>query len=115
MLSTHILPDVERLCDHVLMLHAGALRFWGTLAELRGEQASRLEVRVKGEPERLAAALRERGCEVVIGGLDSLQVSLPAGAGTELVLAAVVASGTQLRRLAPWRASLEDAFLQRAQ
>jgi len=34
--STHILTDVERICDHVALLHGGKLALCGTLSEIRG-------------------------------------------------------------------------------
>src|SRR5919201_613389 len=34
--STHLLPDIERVCDRVVVLHQGAMLFSGTIDELRG-------------------------------------------------------------------------------
>ncbi|MBK6515603.1 MAG: hypothetical protein IPG04_16215 [Polyangiaceae bacterium] len=47
-LSTHLLPDVERLCDHVVVMQQGRIVFSGTIAELRGTESLRYEVREKG-------------------------------------------------------------------
>jgi ABC-2 type transport system ATP-binding protein len=109
-LSTHLLPDVEKLCDHVVMLHQGTLQFVGTLEELRGGDAARFEVRVKSGRERLAGALRAHGAEAVEIE-DRLLVTLRAGEGTREIFAAAVAAGVQVRHLAPARASLESAFM----
>jgi ABC-2 type transport system ATP-binding protein len=109
-LSTHLLPDVERLCDHVVMLHQGAIEFAGTLAALRGEDEARFEVRVKDGRDRLRARLVELGCEADEHE-DRLRVRLPAGATTQLVFQAAIAAGVQLRHLAPEHATLESAFL----
>ena len=109
-LSTHLLPDVEKLCDHVVMLHQGTLQFVGTLEELRGGDAARFEVRVKAGRERLAGALRAHGAEAVEVE-DRLLVTLRAGEGTREIFAAAVAAGVQVRHLAPARASLESAFM----
>ena len=35
-LSTHLLPDVERVCDHAVIMHQGRVRFVGSIDELRG-------------------------------------------------------------------------------
>ena len=110
-LSTHLLPDVERLCDQVMVMHQGQLQFSGTLAALRGGTAAvRYEVRVKEGPERLAERLAAAGCAVEQGP-GELVVSLLAGAGTDLIFREARAAGVQVRHLAPERATLEAAFL----
>jgi ABC-2 type transport system ATP-binding protein len=109
-LSTHLLPDVERLCDHAVMLHQGALQFVGTMDALRGGDAARYEVRVKTGRERLAARLREVGCQTE-DVEDRLAVTLPAGAGTGIIFEAALATRVQVRQLATSRATLEAAFL----
>jgi sodium transport system ATP-binding protein len=51
-LSTHIMSEVERLCDRVGIIHRGELRFIGTLAELRalhGEDLEEAFVRIAEE------------------------------------------------------------------
>ncbi|MBK8942686.1 MAG: ABC transporter ATP-binding protein [Polyangiaceae bacterium] len=110
-LSTHLLPDVERLCDHVVVMQQGRIVFSGTIAELRGTESLRYEVRVKAGGERLAARLEERGCTVERIP-DGLVVTLPEGAGTELLLKEAIAAEVQVRHLAPRRIALEDAFLE---
>jgi ABC-2 type transport system ATP-binding protein len=109
-LSTHLLPDVEKLCDHVVMLHQGTLQFVGTLEELRGGDAARFEVRVKSGRDKLAAALRGHGAEAVEVE-DRLLVTLRAGEGTREIFAAAVAAGVQVRHVAPARTTLEAAFM----
>ena len=72
--STHILSDVERICDRVGILHHGKLALEGTLGEISARystQGALLEV--DGTPgEALAARLS------AISGVQSVQVS-PAG------------------------------------
>ncbi len=116
-LSTHLLPDVERVCDRVVVLSAGQLAFVGSVDELRGADGRRYEIRVKDGEEKLAEALRAAGCTVEIaasgrGGIGRpLFVRLPESAGTDVVFDAALAAGVQVRQLQPQRASLEDAFL----
>ena len=114
-LSSHLLPDIERICDQVVVLHQGRIAFIGTVEELRGTDVRRYEIRVKDGEERLAAGLRAAGCELETtadAGLGSaLVVRLPDGADTELVFDAARAAGVQVRHLAPRRATLEAAFM----
>ncbi|MBI4508208.1 MAG: ABC transporter ATP-binding protein [Deltaproteobacteria bacterium] len=113
-LSTHLLHDVERTCDQVVVLHEGRLVFAGSVPELVGEKGpTRYEVRVKEGIERLVVRLTERGCEVepLEGLLPGVAVRLPGDADPSLILTAAVASSVQLRHLCPLRVTLEAAFL----
>jgi len=110
-LSSHLLPDIERVCDQVVVLHQGQISFIGTVDELRGDSALRHEVRVKADAARLAEALRAAGCEVEPLAEEGLSVRLPAGSDTDVIFAAALAAGVQIRHLAPHRATLEAAFL----
>ena len=115
--STHLLPDVARVCDEVVVMNAGQLAFVGSVDELRGADSLRYEVRVKDGEERLAEALRASGCSVELGASGRggfgrpLVVKLPEGGETDVVFAAAARAGVQVRELQPQRASLEDAFL----
>jgi ABC-2 type transport system ATP-binding protein len=108
-LSSHLLPDVEKVCDEVMVLAAGKLQYVGTIAALRGDADARYTVRVKDGIERLAEALRAAGLEAEVKG-EELTLTLPGG-DTDVVFAAAEKAGVQIRHLAPLRRSLESAFL----
>jgi ABC-2 type transport system ATP-binding protein len=117
-LSTHLLPDVERVCDQVVVVNAGQLAFVGSVEELRGGGERSVEVRAKEGEERLAEALRAAGCAVELGGKSggfgrALIVRLPEGAESDLIFDAAARAAVQVRHLSPARASLEDAFLRK--
>ncbi len=108
--SSHLLPDVEAVCDHVLVLGGGQLLAQGSIQELKQTHARGFEVRVKADAERFARLLRERGCET---GLDDdlLRVGLPEGQDERLLWQLAAEAGEQIRYLRPWRSTLEDVFL----
>jgi ABC-2 type transport system ATP-binding protein len=112
-LSTHLLPDVERVCDHAVIMHRGAVRFVGTIDELRGARGrdSELIVEVKAEAARFGEALTAAGARCKVTSPVALQVDLPASATTQLVFATAQAAGLQVRALAVRRESVEAAFL----
>jgi len=111
-LSTHILPDVERTCDHVVVLSHGDVKYAGPLTDLLASERRRFEVRVKAEPERLAVLLRARGFQTQLtSGLLSVQV--PEGSDARSILLVAVENGFQIRHLAPLTFTLEQAFRQR--
>ena len=80
-LSTHLLPDVERVCDHAVIMHQGRVRFVGTIDELRGARGrdTELVVEVKAEPTKLADGARPRaGATCEVSRRCALAVDLPA-------------------------------------
>src|SRR5438128_8975440 len=60
--SSHLLPDVEAVCDHVIVMGRGALLAQGNIQELKQIHARSYEVRVKGEPAPFLERLRHAGC-----------------------------------------------------
>ena len=111
LLSTHILPDVEKTCEQVVVLAGGRILYAGPLAPLVKSEEGVYEVRGKGEPDGLAAALAAGGC-VVTRDKSSLEVRVPKGKDARFVLELAVGSGEQVRHLAPLQKTLERAFLQ---
>jgi ABC-2 type transport system ATP-binding protein len=112
-LSTHLLPDVERICDHAVIMHRGAVKFVGTIDELRGARGrdSELAVEVKADAARLGEALTAAGATCRVTSPVALQVDLPASATTQLVFHTAHAAGLQVRALGVRRESVEAAFL----
>ena len=115
-LSTHLLHDVERVCDHVLVLGGGRLMADAPLKELMGDGDGRYTVRIKGDPDAFVARLKANGCvvEKALDAARSTWLVVPSlGSGQELdpVLRSAVESGAQIRHLAPRKASLDEAFV----
>jgi ABC-2 type transport system ATP-binding protein len=108
-LSTHILPDVEKTCEHVVLIASGQVRYSGDLDALIRADAGAYEVRGKGEGPALREALERAGC-IVIPRPGALEVRLPKDAGPEIVLRAATDAGEQIRHLAPLAHTLEEAF-----
>lgn len=112
-LSTHLLPDVERVCDQALILHDGSLRFSGAIAKLRsdGRKTRTFDVAVKQNLAELAASLEAAGCLVTVKSPLSMTVELGDDHSAHLLFARAKQHGAQIRRLEIPRESLEAAFL----
>jgi ABC-2 type transport system ATP-binding protein len=116
--STHVLSDVERVCDRVGILDHGRLVTEGPLAQLLSRFALPV-YRIEPDPgqEAAVAALRDRlaglawvdGATLVTGRLR-VSVSDEGLAAREL-LPLIAASGVRLVAFERERATLEDAFL----
>ena len=112
-LSTHLLPDVERVCDHAVIMHRGRVRFVGSIDELRGVRGDdrELVVEVKAHAARLAEALTGAGAICAVTSPVTLDVDLPERTTTELVFRNARDAGIQVRGLAVRRETVEAAFL----
>jgi ABC-2 type transport system ATP-binding protein len=109
--SSHLLPDVEFVCDHVLVLAEGRLVAHGQIQELKGLHDQCYEVRVRTDAESFARRLGETGCTVTFQD-RSLLVRLPSGQSPQMLWELAVAVGAQIRHLRPQRSTLEEVFLQ---
>jgi ABC-2 type transport system ATP-binding protein len=108
--SSHLLPDVEAVCDHVVVLARGRLLAEGQIRELKQAHERTAEVRVKRDPAGFARCLAETGCGVEALE-DGLLVHLPENASPDLIWRLASETGEQIRYLRPRRSSLEDVFL----
>ena len=117
LLSTHILPEVEQICERVLIIDRGRIVADGTPDGLRSRLAGRptLRVQLKGAqgPETaaiLAAIPGVLSATVMDGGAFRLEHELEADP-RETVFTTAVERGWTLLEMTPDKASLEDVFV----
>ena len=109
LVSTHLLGDVERICDRVVMVHAGQVLVQGPIAAVAGTTDAGFAVQLGGNGQAEMDTLVLAGLQVRHTG-DELHVQ--GGAGTADVIRDVAAErGWALRRLSPRAPSLEETFL----
>jgi ABC-2 type transport system ATP-binding protein len=110
--STHILPDVEMICDRIGIIVKGRLRRLGRIDEFTDLDSQETEVCVRGLPEERVAALGG-GSAVIRGSLAYF--TLPSQARAREVMESATSLGGQLVSLTPKRRSLEDIFMTETQ
>jgi ABC-2 type transport system ATP-binding protein len=108
--SSHLLPDVESVCEHVMVLGSGQLLASGRIEELKAGHEGQFEVRVKSDRERFASRLALAGVTTKPHD-DLLLVDLPAGASAQVLWQAALETGEQIRSLRPRQSTLEEVFL----
>jgi ABC-2 type transport system ATP-binding protein len=109
--SSHLLPDVEAVCDHVLVLGRGELLAQGDIQEMKQAHPRSFDVRLKGDAGPFLHRLRAAGGDAKRHE-DTLLVELPEGQTPDLLWRIAAELGEQVRYLRPHRSSLEDVFLQ---
>jgi ABC-2 type transport system ATP-binding protein len=108
--SSHLLPDVEYTCDHVIVMDKGAVAAQGPIAGLKGHGGRVFEVRVKGDAAPFVEALRAAGLECHETDEDVMRVFVPDGRGGQDVFRLAARVGVQVRHLRPSVPTLEDVF-----
>ncbi len=112
-LSSHLLPDVQHVCERVVMINRGRVIRDGLLSDLMAPQDHRFELRLRDlEPEFLANISARGVSWVKVQPSGNLQVTLPDGMGTGDLFEAARSVGTQVRHFRPSRQSLEEAFIE---
>jgi ABC-2 type transport system ATP-binding protein len=109
-LSSHILDDIESICDSVVILNKGRLAAEGRMEDLRAIRYSLYELRVKGDEEAFLREIREAGCKVEVTEDRLLKVYMPEGAASMDLFRAADRTGVQMRSFVKSRTSLEDLF-----
>ncbi len=111
---THILTDVEMMCDRVCILKKGEVVVAGSIADLLGGAATqRFEVTVSHVGETLAAELASLGIQTREMG-TGIGFEVDGDEQLRLVLGKVLATGARLNGVLPKRETLEDLFVRRA-
>jgi len=109
-LSSHLLPDVEYVCDHVIVIDKGQVATEGPIAELKGPGGRVYELRVKGDEATFVGALRAAGMECHRTDEDVMRIFVPGSLSARDLFAVAAAGGVQVRHLRPSVPTLEDVF-----
>ena len=114
-LSSHLLPDVEYTCDHVIVMDKGQIAAQGPIEELKGPAGRVFELRIKGNLPAFIDVLRSAGMECHSTEADVMRVFVPHGTdGVErdqrAIFALAARHGVQVRHLRPSIPTLEDVF-----
>ena len=109
-LSSHLLPDVEYTCDHVIVMDKGEVVAQGPIAELKGPSGRVFELRIKGNLPEFLDVLRAAGMDCHSTDEDVMRVFVPAGEDQRALFRLAAAHGVQVRHLRPSVPTLEDVF-----
>jgi len=111
-MSSHLLGEIERVCDHLVQIESGRLVRYAPISELT-DVMHVLTVEVEGDAALLAGRLREAGYTVQEDG-RILHVQIDDGRVYDVIRDAVVDLGLGLSRLQQQRRRLEEIFGEKA-
>lgn len=110
LLCSHLLRDVEDICDEVLILKDGRIVHYSDLNEERSANRRFFEMEFYGANGDFTKAVEKLGCECAITG-NRMKMVLPDGIETRDIFRVAAERGVRIRRLNFRRDTLEDIFL----
>lgn len=114
-LSSHLLPDVESVCDQVMVLFQGRLATAGRIGDLKRMTQRSYEVRIKGDEARFHQVLQQHQTSWEPRRDGLMRVVLDEGRGPETLFALADEAGVQVRHLALEERTLQEIFSQSIQ
>ncbi len=112
-LSTHILPEVEAVCDRVHILDHGKVAYSDTI---RGMQSARseyvIDIALQNPPSESEISAKLDNAEVENKEGQEFRITHPYKDPTDIILKSAVEYGWGLFKLNPVQASLEEVFVQ---
>jgi len=110
-LCSHLLRDVEEVCDEVMILNEGHLVHQANLEEERHTNRRFIELEVTGDDGELAEALQKQGAEGVSEGNGRWRIVFPPGMELDVLWRLVARQNLAIHHLTHRRDSLEEIFL----
>jgi ABC-2 type transport system ATP-binding protein len=108
LLTSHLLGEIERVCDSLIAIDAGKLQYAGTVAAFT-DRTQRILVETEDEVPAFASTLRQRGLDVEGEGLQ-LRVALADDATYDVIRDVAADLGAPLARMEMARHKLEELF-----
>ena len=109
--TSHILSDVEELCDRVVIMQQGKITSEGRVHDLVETAGRRVEIRLSGASHALKDALSSRGAILDYGG-GHLTLRVDGQDAVDEIIRVSNAAGARLDAMIPERQTLEKLFLQ---
>ncbi len=112
--SSHLLPDIERICDHVIVVVGGKLRTEGLIRDLKKIEGHPCDIELREASPEFVTALQAMGVTILDTKRSHYRIQAPGTPDqvSKLAFQAARQSGAQVREFSVAERSLEDAFLE---
>lgn len=112
-LSTHLLGDVQSVCDQIVVLNFGVCLASCSLEKLVGNKADKYLIEVGGDQMGVIVALGERCVGTQdMGGFTKIFVKCDSSAEVNKIASKVLSAGGLIKRFVPLEGNLDDAFFE---
>ncbi len=110
LLSSHILADIELICERVVIINKGEVAAIGRIEDLKMVNYQLYELRIKGELNGFRQELEGAGCRIEETEDRLVRVFTPPDFDHNLIFKSAARNGIQVRHFVRSRTSLEDLF-----
>ena len=111
LISSHLLRDIDEVCDEVLILKSGRIAALCNIEEERRSNRSFMELETVGATEKFSVSIRGLGCECAVFPGGRIKLVIPDNIEVRDLYVIASEQGVQIRRMHQRRDSLEDIFL----
>jgi ABC-2 type transport system ATP-binding protein len=114
LVSSHLLPDIERVSDHVVVIMGGMVRAEGLISDLKRLEGHPVDVELREPSGAFVNAVLMNGAKLLSAHGTTYRLQVP-GRPEEVLkmaLAAARETGAQVRGFAAAERTLEDAFME---
>ena len=110
LISSHLLFDVERICDEIIVLGRGKVIKTGALTEVLSDESNTLRIRITGDAQAFAKQLKDGGLDPVI---EQSNIDIPRVDGMEMIILREINNDpdVSLQYMGRKTRSLEDVFI----
>ena len=110
LMSSHVMDDVEDLCDSIVMIHKGRIVVQSSIEDLVEQVDKEIEMVIWGGASKMESELSAMGLETRRLG-RVIRVKVESDSTVEKALEAAVSAGVQVRQMKEYEPDLEDVFL----
>ena len=112
--SSHLLPDIERTCDAIVVVFRGELKAEGTIADLTRLEGLPMDVELREASQPFLDELFRRGVTLIDSNYKKLRIKAPGRPDevNKMLFESALKSNAQIRSVRAAQRSLEEAFLE---
>lgn len=111
LVSSHLLPDVEKICNDIVVLNKGRIMYKGTIRGIHESDTDIVIVRVKGNLQSFLHELEKVGLSASIREDSSLRIKIKDESSYDEICEIVAKNDYQLRYMGKDARTLEDLFI----
>jgi len=110
-ISSHLLPDIEATCRHVIIMDKGKIVSQQEVHSQGIERFNRFEIRIKGNTDSFLERLKALDCQISTDDRELHSILIPKDQSSRILFKIAMETGAQIRHFVQSKATLEDTFV----
>lgn len=110
-ICSHLLPDIEYTCRHVIIMNKGKIASRNEVNGLSTDKFNTFDLKLKGETDDFLNRLKALNCDVDVTNKGVYKIKLPAEKSPASLFKIAVENNVQIRHIVQCKTTLEDTFV----